>query len=452
MIRLTLILIFLSTAVFSESCKITLDDAIISSLRYNYLLQAEKLSEMEGGARVKEAWGRFWPEVVLTGEFADSSVNTVFGSSINPQGTIVEGRQIFFDFDAVFNLKERQHQLLALKYGVDDFVDNLIFDVRRAYYLVAVSLANVHVQEENVQLLEEQVEREQGRYDAGSSTQFEVDQAQVATANALTQLFAARRDYKNNQSILAGLMGLDASQARCVEPDVQEIPWKDYPLIADKVDFLRKKGDPDNLWSAREKEWWLDRMYQGRSDLKEHEALIAAAGSSVNRRQSEYLPKIDGFARHVNLSNNSFGTNLIAGDDAFWETGVAFRWSLFDGFARRHRVREAKLQRCKEITYYQKALQDATIGLQDRFDDIEEAAQAYLAVSYGVTVAEDGVERALGRRDLGAITPLEYRDAVNQLTDARQRELRAAYALLASYFALRRDTGLDRLEGTYRCL
>lgn len=452
MTRLALILTFLWTAVFSESCTITLDDAIITSLRYNYLLQAEKLSEMEGGARVKEAWGRFWPEVVWSGEYANSPSSTIFGTSINTQGTVLEGRQIFFDFDAVFRLKERQHQLLALKYSVDDFVDNLIFDVRRAYYLVAVSAANVKVQEENVKLLEEQVEREKGRYEAGSSTQFEVDQAQVATANALTQLFAARRQYKNNQSILAGLMGLDASHARCLEPDVKEIPWADYPLIADKVDYLKQKGNPDKLWTIGEKEWWLDRMYQGRSDLKEHEALIAAAGSSVNRRQAEYLPRIDGFARHVNLSNNSFGSNLIAGDDAFWETGVAFRWSLFDGFAKRQRVREAKLNRCKQITYYQKALQDATIGLQDRFDDIEEAAQAYLAASYGVSVAEDGVERALGRRDLGAISPLEYRDAVHQLTDSRQRELKAAYALLASYFALRRDTGLDRLEGTYRCL
>ena len=452
MTRLALIFTFMCAVVFSENCTVTLDDAILSSLRYNYSLQAEKLSKMEGGARVKEAWGRFWPEVVWSGEFSNSKVTSVIGNSIGLQAKILEGRQIFFDFDAIFNLKERQHQLQALKYSVDDFIDNLIFDVRRAYFLVAVSLENVHVQEENVKLLEEQVEREKGRYDAGSSTQFEVDQAQVATANALTKLFTSRREYKNSQSILAGLMGLDASKARCVDPDVKSMPLDQYPLIAKKIEFLNKKGDPDQLWSANEKEWWFERMYQGRSNLKEHEALIAAAGSSVNRRQSEYLPRIDGFARHVNFSSNNFGSNFASGEDSYWETGVAFRWSLFDGFARQSRVREAKLNRCRQITYYQKALQDATIGLQDRFDDIEETAQAYMASSFGVKIANDGVDRALGRRDLGAITPLEYRDAVNQLTDARQKELRAAYALLISYFALRKDTGLDRLEGTYRCL
>ncbi len=428
-----------------------MEEAIVSSLRYNYALQAEKFSELEGDARVRAAWGRFWPEVIWRGEISDYSVPVDEIVPLTLQGNIVEARQILFDYDAVFSLKEKQHQLMALRFNVEAFVDNLIFDVRRAYYLVAISLANVRVQEENVKLLEEQAEREQGKLEAGTSTQFELDQAQVATTNAMAQLFAARREYKNSQSVLAGLMGLDPSRSRCLDPVIDAMPLKEYALINDKITFLEDRGNPDAMWTAGEKEWWHTKMLQGRSDLKEHEALIAAAGSGVNRRQSEFLPRVDGFARYVNFSNDNFGTLFKINDDSYWEAGVSFRWSLFDGFAKQNRVREAKYNRCKQIAYYQKALQDASLGLQDRFDDIEEAAQAYIASASGVRISESGADLALERRNIGAISPLEYRDAVNHLTDARQRELRASYALLVSYFALRRDTGLDRLEGKYRC-
>lgn len=449
--RLCLLLLLFCAFAHSENCSVTLEEAIVSSLRYNYLLQAEKFSELEGDARVRAAWGRFWPEVVWRGEISDYSVPDDEVVPLCLQGNIVEGRQVIVDFDAIFNLKEKEHQLLALRFNVEAFVDNLIFDVRRAYYLVAISLANVHVQEENVKLLEEQAEREKGRLEAGTSTQFELDQARVATTNAMAQLFAARREYKNNQSILAGLMGLDATRSRCLDPVIDEMPLKEYPLISDKITYLLDEGVPETMWTPGEKEWWKAKMMLGRSDLKEREALIAAASSGVHRRQSEYLPRVDGFARFVNLSNNDFGTLFKFSDDSYWETGISFRWSLFDGFARQNRVREAKLNRCKQVAYYQKALQDATLGLQDRFDDIEEAAQGYIAAASGVRISEAGAEFALERRNIGAISPLEYRDAVNHLTDARQRELRASYSLLVAYFALRRDTGLDRLEGRYRC-
>ncbi|SCA62668.1 hypothetical protein SCG7086_AC_00200 [Chlamydiales bacterium SCGC AG-110-P3] len=439
-------LLFVARALSAGECSVTLDEALDSALCYNYTLETKRFMKCEGDARVQQAWSRFWPKIVWSGEYLHSPAASFSGTTIDSHSHTFEGRQIFFDSDAMYSLKIRRSELDSLRYEIEAFVDKLVFDVRSAYYLIVVSGANVRVQEENVRLLKEQASREMDRLRAGSSTQFIVDQATVAAANATTELHIARRNHKINQSSLAGLMGLDASQARCLEPVIKVIPLEQHELIANKIAFLDNDGDSDFLWDSEEREWWLETMYKGRSDLKAHKAQIASAEMGVHQQRSEYLPRVDGFARHLELSKDSFGASFFGGKTSYWETGVTFTWTLFDGFAREGRIREARMVRNGKVADCRQAVQAATLGLQDRFDDIEESLQAYQSARFAANIAESGVDRALKRHQHGAITPLEYRDSIYQLTDARQRELRAGYALLISYFALRRDTGLDRLE------
>jgi outer membrane protein TolC len=92
---------------------------------------------------------------------------------------------------------------------------------------------------------------------------------------------------------------------------------------------------------------------------------------------------------------------------------------------------------------YDRAWQDAQIQVERRFHELEEAFLSYFAASQSVRLAEEAIELASNRRDLGVITPLEFRDTASSLTQARLTLSRASFNLLTSYYALRREAGVD---------
>ena len=67
----------------------------------------------------------------------------------------------------------------------------------------------------------------------------------------------------------------------------------------------------------------------------------------------------------------------------------------------------------------------------------------YLSSTQAVFVAEQARKQAQDKLEFGRIAPLEYRDAVNQLLQARNQRNQASFDLLASYYELRYATGID---------
>ena len=88
-------------------------------------------------------------------------------------------------------------------------------------------------------------------------------------------------------------------------------------------------------------------------------------------------------------------------------------------------------------------VEEAKAEVRDAIYEIEEALLSYYAAHEGVLLADEAIDQAKARRDLGMITPLEYRDVVASRTQAKQIFIQASYRLLTSYYALRYATGID---------
>src|SRR5205823_12215440 len=141
-----------------------------------------------------------------------------------------------------------------------------------AFNELLLNRAKVHVREESVRVLDEELNNQQERLSAGIVSKLNVQRAEVALANERPELFNAQTDLKNSYLRLAELFGTD------VRPGAQTPPFEisgelQYrPNHADLNDCLARADANRPLIKARQKDIEIeDRQYVlDRSAMRPH--------------------------------------------------------------------------------------------------------------------------------------------------------------------------------------
>jgi outer membrane protein TolC len=123
--------------------------------------------------------------------------------------------------------------------------------------------------------------------------------------------------------------------------------------------------------------------------------------------------------------------------------GLVLSWNLFDSLLREHEVREARSVKSASKLGYSKEWQRIEVEIRNGLYQLEEAMLTYSSATQAVYVAEQARGQAADKLEFGRIAPLEYRDSVNQLAQARNSQNQSSFDLLAAYYQLRYATGID---------
>src|SRR5881398_4061175 len=105
-------------------------------------------------------------------------------------------------------------------YELQEIVSRVAMDVRIAFNELLLNRAKVHVREESVRVLDEELKNQQEQLSAGIVGIFNVQRAEVALANERPELFNAQTELKNSYLLLAELFGTD------VRPGAQAAPFE----------------------------------------------------------------------------------------------------------------------------------------------------------------------------------------------------------------------------------
>src|SRR5205823_8238215 len=105
-------------------------------------------------------------------------------------------------------------------YELQEIASRVIMDVRIAFNELLLNRAKVHVREESVRVLDEELNNQQERLSAGIVGKLNVQRAEVALANERPELFNAQTELKNSYPRLAELFGTD------VRPGAQAAPFE----------------------------------------------------------------------------------------------------------------------------------------------------------------------------------------------------------------------------------
>src|SRR5205809_5346971 len=113
-----------------------------------------------------------------------------------------------------------QLNILKANYELQEIATRVTMDVRIAFNELLLNRAKVHVREESVRVLDEELKNQQEQLGAGIVGKFNVQRAEVALANERPELFNAQTELKNSYLRLAELFGTD------VRPGAPAVPFE----------------------------------------------------------------------------------------------------------------------------------------------------------------------------------------------------------------------------------
>lgn len=434
--------------VYGDATALSLQDVEDIAMTGNKALHSLRQIAAQGQYRVFQARSAWWPQVQIDPSATWTETNATDFTGLYTH--VLSFSQTLFNRDLHHSvvLSEIEQEALCTDFAI--LKNEIRFLVRTAYYNVILQEGQTQVQRENVSLLREALELEERKLAVGESTRFDVNQAKVAFANALSDFFRSRRNLKFANNDLLRLIGRDPGQPIYLVES--SMPVDEVPLLKERIDLLTRQqttlgetalGDPKAhaSWesagapfSEEEVMRWEEVAMSCQPEIHQRVLNLRAAKEQQARRYAEYLPSVGAFGSSTLSSASPSRTTQV---------GLSLNWTLFDGWGREARIQEQKLTVCAAEIALEKIIQDIRLGLRDRFDEIEEAVLSYYAAKQSVQVAEQAIDLARARRELGVITPIEYREVAASLTEARQTLNSASFALLRSYYALRRQAGAD---------
>jgi TolC family type I secretion outer membrane protein len=314
---------------------------------------------------------------------------------------------------------EREQAVFQYRTAVAD----ALLATRTAYYDVLVAEQQITVNDASVKLLNEELQDQQRRYDAGTVPRFNVLQAEVAVANARPPLINARNAYRIAKNNLSNLLGYDLPRN----------VWEDIPLnLTEKLDAEPYHADlPASIAQALER----------RTELAALQRTEGLQQENIINQRAGYKPTIQAFAGYA-WQSSEFDTDLAREFDG-WQVGGQLSWNIFDGFATRGRVIQAKAQLAHAKADVEDRSRQIELEVRTDYSGLLEAREVLESQQKVQEEAEEALRLARARGDAGTGTRLDVLNAETQLTQARTTQVQSLHDYDVARARFERAVGKD---------
>src|SRR5213596_1310055 len=258
-------------------------------------------------------------------------------------------------------------------YELQEIVNRVTMDVRIAFNELLLNRAKVHVREESVRVLDEELSNQQERLSAGIVSKLNVQRAEVALANERPELFNAQTELKNSYLRLNELFGTDVHPGRQAAPFEISGELQYRPNHADLNDCLARADTNRPVIKARQKDIEIeDRQYVlDRSATRPH--VRAFSGYEVySERDPEVGPEFN------------YGGVV----------GINATWNIFDGFATKGRMQATRARREAAVQALAAARRRVASEVRSAFFDLQQADRVLEIETTNVQAADESLDIA----------------------------------------------------------
>jgi outer membrane protein len=291
-------------------------------------------------------------------------------------------------------------------YELQEVVSRVTMDVRIAFNELLLNRAKVHVREESVRVLDEELNNQQERLSAGIVSKLNVQRAEVALANERPELFNAQTELKNSYLRLSELFGTD------VRPGAQAPPFE----IAGELQYRPNHPDLNNC---------LARADANRPVIKARQKDIAIEDRQYVLDRSASRPHVRAFSGYEVYSERdpAVGPELNYGG----VVGINATWNIFDGFATKGRMQATRARRGAAVEALAAARRSVASEVRSAFFDLQQAERVLENETKNVQTADEALEMAKGNFAAGLGTQLDVLQAASDVTRTRTTRLSAIY-------------------------
>ena len=421
LIALTLILAQHVTPSFGgeqgEASPWTLRQCIEYALANNITVKQQEVAVQNSEVQLSTARNSRLPSLNAS---ASQSFNFGRGQTIdgtyvnrNTQNTGFDlGTQIplFTGFQIPNNIAARRLDLQAAVADLERARENISIQVTSAYLEVLYQKEMTGVQEQQVALSRQQLERLQKLYENGKKSEADVAQARSTLANDQLQLTR-----QQNQQQLALL---ELSQ-------LLELPSTDIAAVT--------LESPDDIFAI---------ATQQRPQVQAERLRLESAERNVKIAQSGHYPTL---SLNGGIGSGYYKTNGFSADPFFRQMknnlnkyiGLSLSIPIFNRFQTRNQVRQARLQvenQQLSLDATQKALYKE---IQQAYYNAEAASKQYESSATAEEAAEASFQLMQKKFENGKANATEYEEAKTRLQRAQADHLQAKYTALFRHRILR---------------
>ena len=415
-----------------------LDDYIRVGLENNLALKQKETSYKKSLEVLKEAKGLFFPNITLNARYSVAeggrTIDLPIGDLLNPvyatlnqilrenrfpqidnqsfmflrpqeQETKVRLVQPVFNTDIYYNSKIRGELAATEKVTVDQYRQELVAEIRKAYYNTAMADGIVNMLKETRKLLEENVRVNQKLVDNGKITIDNLYRAQTE----LSKFDQKEQVAAKNREI-----------ARAYFNFLLNRPFAEPILLAGPEMVPVAAADPAT---------YRQSALANREELKKLGLYDNIAGLQLKMNQAGALPTLLIVADY-GIQGEKYQINK---DADFGQASAVLTWDLFAGFQNRAKIRQAKLQ--KEILSQQSEEARRQIELQviNALNELNSAQAGIESSLSQVKSAREGFRLVKRKYEEGQANLIEFIDARTTLTQAEENVIIQKYTYLADY-------------------
>jgi outer membrane protein len=423
--------------------KLTLEDAVNLALRNSKALQIAAEGVIKARGRVNEARAAYLPTVNSDTTFTrldEGSSITFPGPGGEPQ-TIPLVRQdqksvavvaalpidIVGQIGAAVSASEFQEIAARLDYNRTR--NQVVLDVKNAYFDVLRARAFVGVAEQALQNAKDRLATAEAYLRAGTGTRFDVLRAETEVANAQQNVISAKNRVNLAIAVLNNVLNLD----------------QNTPIETEET------GDA-NAGKVSSFDDAISEAYKTRPEILQSEAFIRAAEKGVVLAQRSVMPSVS-LAWNFQYTPDAGG---FSPKKTSWAALARVSLPIFDAGVSRARIQQARADVNSTRINRQITMDSVALEIRQSYLSVVEAQERLNVTTAALTQAQEQYRLAQVRFKEGVtLIPggsplLEISDAQTALTQAQVNQINAQYDLQNARARLDRAIGRYAFDGSAR--
>lgn len=224
----------------AEELSLTADRAVALAVENNLNLQSAAIDVVMKERAKKTAWNVFIPSV-------NGSVDLGHNRTLlsDPEPSAFSSNDPYWQFQAGANInlplnlaagtgiKQTVIDFEAGRLGYEDAEKQLERDVRKQFYSLIASAANIELKKVNIEIAVKRYEQARENYGNGLISELEMLQSQVTAENKKPELNGLVNEYENNLMSFKMHLGLPLSEKVTLQGDLDDIIF--YELDAERL-------------------------------------------------------------------------------------------------------------------------------------------------------------------------------------------------------------------------
>ena len=318
----------------------------------------------------------------------------------------------------------RREQLIAANFAFNRTIQDVVFNVEKAYFVLSAAKSSVSAAESNLKLARASLNAVEERHHAGLATKPQVLMARQLEAHAVYDLENAKSMVHDADAALFEAVG--------VAPDV--------PIV---VQNLGRRNVPENLGNDVEK--YIDDAFKNRPDIAAQIAAIRAGDAAIAEAESQYYPEVDvsGSYGQVIWSYTVNGGNTQNLNQPFYDALLTLHWDLFTGFNRYYGVKEATAKRDLARSELKSLELNVAATVWSAYYDFLSAKKKYDASQALLAASQESYDSNLESHQHGLATITDLLGAERDLMAARYTLVQSQADFLVSSSALVHAVGAE---------